>query len=69
VAPHAYQADGSAMRTLPVELALAGPPAIVFAPDGSSSGGQIAVQDGYGSRRMTIIVDWLTGRVHVAETE
>ena len=39
--------------------------AISFAPDGSSSGGRIERADG--GRRMRVSVDWLTGRVGVAE--
>jgi general secretion pathway protein H len=39
--------------------------AISFAPDGSSSGGRIELADG--GRRMQVTVDWLTGRVSVAE--
>ena len=39
--------------------------AISFAPDGSSSGGRIELADG--GRRMQVAVDWLTGRVSVAE--
>ena len=39
--------------------------AISFAPDGSSSGGQIELADG--GRRMRVGVDWLTGRVGVTE--
>ncbi|HEV2302032.1 MAG TPA: GspH/FimT family pseudopilin [Stellaceae bacterium] len=37
---------------------------IRFNPDGSSSGGRISIADGGG--RIAIGVDWLTGRVHVA---
>ena len=40
---------------------------ISFAPDGSSSGGRIELADG--GRRMSVSVDWLTGRVAVAETQ
>jgi general secretion pathway protein H len=40
-------------------------PEIVFAPDGSTSGGSLQVSvDGH---RRLIEVDWLTGRVEVAE--
>ncbi len=39
--------------------------AISFAPDGSSSGGRIELADA--GRRMQVSVDWLTGRVAVAE--
>lgn len=40
-------------------------PAILFAPDGSASGGTIALAEG--STRMQVAVDWLTGRVHVSD--
>jgi general secretion pathway protein H len=38
---------------------------IRFNPDGSSTGGRIALADG--NRRMAVGVDWLTGRVSVAD--
>ena len=38
---------------------------IRFNPDGSSSGGRITLADG--SRRVAVGVDWLTGRVTVAD--
>jgi general secretion pathway protein H len=41
------------------------PAAIRFAPDGSSSGGRIVLADG--KRRVQVGVDWLTGRVSVAD--
>ncbi len=41
--------------------------AISFAPDGSSSGGRIELTDA--GRRMRVTVDWLTGRVAVAEVQ
>jgi general secretion pathway protein H len=37
---------------------------IRFYPDGSSSGGRVAVS--HGTRRMFVSVDWLTGRVEIA---
>jgi general secretion pathway protein H len=37
---------------------------IRFNPDGSSSGGRITIAEG--GRRIAIGVDWLTGRVQVA---
>lgn len=48
----------------PVRMALADTTAIRFAPDGSSSGGTIRLQAGSSAR--TLRVDWLTGRVVVA---
>ena len=38
---------------------------IVFAPDGSSSGGLVSITDG--TREMRVAVDWLTGRVRQAD--
>ena len=38
---------------------------IRFNPDGSSTGGRIALADG--QRRMAVGVDWLTGRVSIAD--
>jgi general secretion pathway protein H len=38
---------------------------ISFAPDGSSSGGRIMLADG--AKRVVVGVDWLTGRVSVAD--
>ncbi len=38
---------------------------IRFNPDGSSTGGRIAIADG--KRRVAVGVDWLTGRVSVAD--
>jgi hypothetical protein len=39
--------------------------AIRFLGDGSATGGQIALSDG--RRGATVAVDWLTGRVSIAE--
>jgi len=58
---------------LDLDLAAAGPAGdpgpqlagIRFAPDGSSSGGRIVLADG--KRQVRIGVDWLTGRVSVAD--
>jgi general secretion pathway protein H len=38
---------------------------IRFNPDGSSSGGRIVLADG--TRRIAVGVDWLTGRVVIAD--
>ncbi len=76
VAGHAFAVDGGAARALPASLALsivavtseAGADRIArigFAPDGSSTGGRIDLAEGM--RRTRIDVDWLTGRVRVAE--
>ena len=74
---HDFRIDGAAPQHLPETLSLAmvgiagGARArqdigtISFAPDGSSSGGRIEM-DGNG-RRLLVGVDWLTGRVSVAD--
>jgi general secretion pathway protein H len=69
-----YETNGVAGPLLPPELALAMTtvtggkprpvPAITFAPDGSSSGGQVVLVAG--ANAMQVVVDWLTGRVSVA---
>ena len=46
-------------------LAMAGPPVIRFAPDGSASGGAVRVAGQ--ARAMLVTVDWLTGRVAIAD--
>ena len=40
---------------------------IRFNPDGSSTGGRITLADG--KRRMAVGVDWLTGRVTLADVQ
>jgi general secretion pathway protein H len=65
VGPNFYRIDGSAPHRVPADVTLAGNAAIRFAPDGSSSGGVIAVQAN--GMHTTIAVDWLTGRVVVAQ--
>lgn len=47
----------------PAVLAMAGPPAIRFAPDGSASGGAVRVAGQL--QAMLVTVDWLTGRVAI----
>lgn len=71
----AWRVDGAPERALPPGVALAAQTAgaetsgrlgaIRFAPDGSSTGGSIELSDG--RRRMRLGVDWLTGRVTLAE--
>jgi general secretion pathway protein H len=73
VARHRFAMDGGAAVRLPADIGLAvrtiagdaaGPlAAIGFAPDGSSTGGQIALAEA--GSRMLVGVDWLTGRVRV----
>src|SRR4029077_16653164 len=73
---HSYRAAANPPRTLPLSLSLelvtvAGERAsaeigdIRFNPDGSSTGGRIVLADGY--RKIVVGVDWLTGRVSVAD--
>ena len=77
VAGHIYRI-GTAERRLPANLSIelltivgesrgASVGDIRFNPDGSSTGGRIALADG--KRRMAVGVDWLTGRVSVADVD
>jgi general secretion pathway protein H len=59
--PNFYRIDGADPHRVPADVTLGGNAAIRFAPDGSSSGGVIALQAG--GSQATIAVDWLTGRV------
>jgi general secretion pathway protein H len=76
LAGHRYRVGGEAPRRLPPELSIAlltvdgeqrsatlGD--IRFNPDGSSTGGRITLADG--TRHVAVGVDWLTGRVTVAD--
>lgn len=75
VARHAYRVGAAPPVALPPALALsvatvAGQAGrdggqIVFAPDGSATGGRVALQNAAGRR--TVAVDWLTGRVSVLD--
>jgi general secretion pathway protein H len=73
---HRYRAGAAPPRALPAALSLAlltvvgerqsvDVGNIRFNPDGSSTGGRIVLADG--SRRVAVGVDWLTGRVSVAD--
>ncbi len=73
---HRYRVGTGAVRSLPPNLSIelltivgesraANLGDIRFNPDGSSTGGRITLADG--KRRMAVGVDWLTGRVSVAE--
>jgi general secretion pathway protein H len=64
VTANGYRVDGEPSHGVPADVALSGDAAIRYAPDGSSSGGHIAVQGGTG--RVSVAVDWLTGRVSLA---
>lgn len=72
----ALQMDGAPPHILPPGIAMAVTAtlgntagdrlaAIRFAPDGSSSGGRVVLQGG--GRRTQVGVEWLTGRVSVAD--
>ena len=70
-----YETNGNVGPLLPPELALSmttvtgGTPrplaAITFAPDGSSSGGRVVLVAG--ANTVAVVVDWLTGRVVIAD--
>jgi general secretion pathway protein H len=73
---HRYRVGAGTIRGLPAHLSIElltiagekrdeGTGDIRFNPDGSSTGGRIALADG--QRRMAVGVDWLTGRVSVAD--
>jgi general secretion pathway protein H len=77
VEAHSFRVDDAASQPLPAMLQLAALSVagkagqgrrtsdISFAPDGSSSGGRIEL-NGHGTR-LLVGVDWLTGRVSVAD--
>ncbi len=76
LAGHRYRVGAESPRNLPASLSIGlltvngekrNPTLgdIRFNPDGSSTGGRIMLADG--SRRVAIGVDWLTGRVTVAD--
>jgi len=78
LAHHAYRIDDGPAHPLPGRLAVQmltivgeqqgpGAAAIRFNPDGSATGGRISLSAG--RRRIAVGVDWLTGRVAVAETQ
>jgi general secretion pathway protein H len=76
LAGHRYRVGGDPPRNLPPTLSIglltvngekrsATVGDIRFNPDGSSTGGRITLADG--GRRVAVGVDWLTGRVTVAD--
>ena len=76
LAGHRYRVGGEAPHSLPARLSIALVTVdgerrsvaigdIRFNPDGSSSGGRITLADG--PHRVAVGVDWLTGRVTVAD--
>lgn len=74
---HRFAMDGGEAMALSPDIGLsvitvagsaAGPQAAIsFAPDGSSSGGQIDLVDA--GHRVRLGVDWLTGRISVVQTQ
>jgi general secretion pathway protein H len=60
-----FQIDGPAVRGVPAGVSLSGTREVRFAPDGSSSGGSIAVQAA--NAQLSIQVNWLTGQVRTGE--
>jgi len=76
VTAHHYRVGTETARALPGNLSIelltiagesraANIGDIRFNPDGSSTGGRITLTDG--SRRMAVGIDWLTGKVSVAD--
>jgi general secretion pathway protein H len=63
-APNGFAIDGAVTRTLPPDQALT-PQRVVFTPDGGSTGGSILLLAG--QRRISVEVNWLTGRVRARE--
>lgn len=73
---HSWRIGGGDPRPLPANMAIElltvagqqhsrGVGGIRFNPDGSSTGGRISLAEG--ARRIAVGVDWLTGRVTVAD--
>jgi len=75
IANHQWKIDSQPFRKVPPQFhmdvltvqgeARGNLAAIVFEPDGSSTGGQIAFSDGL--RKFSVNVDWLTGMVRVTK--
>ncbi len=63
--PFGFGAEGETPQHLPANVGLQAPAAIGFAADGSASGGRVILHDG--DRRLAIGVDWLTGRIRLAD--
>jgi general secretion pathway protein H len=62
---HGVRLENTAVTLGPsVAVIMTGPRLIIFAPDGSASGGSLSVL--IGGRQQLINVDWLTGRALVA---
>ena len=76
IAAHRWQIDGGPKRTIMPQFALtvltvkgetlgSNLAAIRFEPDGSSTGGEIGLDDGL--RKFSVKIDWLTGNVRIAK--
>lgn len=75
VVRHQWQIEGQPWHDLPKQFRVSvltvqgatrgDKAAILFEPDGSSTGGQIELNDGL--RKITVNVDWLTGNVRIAK--
>jgi general secretion pathway protein H len=73
---HRYRVGNAAAKQLPADMSIelltisgearkAGEGDIRFNPDGSSTGGRISLVDG--RRKVAVGVEWLTGRVSIAD--
>lgn len=60
-----FSVDGSPAQRLAANQGLSAG-AVMFLPDGGASGGPLVLA--WGSRQAKLEVNWLTGRVHVAES-
>jgi general secretion pathway protein H len=64
VAATMHAAQSRAIRTGATVTVSAPPGGLVFEPDGSATGGTVALVSG--GRRFTVQADWLTGRIQVS---
>lgn len=63
VVSRGYGPDGDRSHGLPLDVSVVSAGPVGFAADGSSTGGIVTLR-GQG-REVAIVVDWLTGRVHL----
>jgi general secretion pathway protein H len=61
---HGFRLDDSQVNFGPSVTVVMAEPRILFAPDGSTTGGSLRVV--VGGKQRVVVVDWLTGRVAVA---
>jgi general secretion pathway protein H len=61
---HGFRLDNAQVNFGPSVTVVMAEPRILFAPDGSTSGGSLRVL--VGGKQRVVLVDWLTGRVVVA---